>query len=90
MAKYYTHGMDRPSPPSGRRFLLRNSLRAIKLHEDSDRTIDNEGFLVQIPPGEIVETDGGKRISGMRNVIWKGEFYALFESDLLGNSEPAG
>jgi hypothetical protein len=76
------------SPPSGQRFRVRKSLRAVKLHPEADRTVDNQGFLVQIPAGEIVETDGKTRLSGMRNVIWRGEFYALFEQDLLARSEP--
>ncbi len=76
------------SPPSGRRFRVTKSLRAVKLHPDADRSVDNEGFLVQIPAGELVETDGEPRVSGMRNVIWAGELYALFEQDLLANSEP--
>lgn len=63
------------------------ALRAIKLYPDADRTIDNEGFLVQIPAGEIVETDGRTRLSGMRNVLWNGELYALFEEDLLTNAD---
>jgi hypothetical protein len=60
----------------------------VKLHPEADRTVDNQGFLVQIPAGEIVETDGKTRLSGMRNIIWHGEFYALFEQDLLARSEP--
>ncbi|MDQ6759766.1 MAG: hypothetical protein M3Z32_07875 [Acidobacteriota bacterium] len=74
------------SPPSGQRFRVTKPLRAVKLHPDADRSIDNEGFLVQIPAGEVVETDGQTRVSGLRNVIWRGEFYALFEEDLLARS----
>ncbi|MGI8744877.1 MAG: hypothetical protein ACR2NN_20355 [Bryobacteraceae bacterium] len=76
-----------PSPPHGTRFRVIQPLRAIKLHPEADRTLDNQGFLTQIPAGEILEVDGRKRISGMRNVIWNAEFYALFEEDLLTQCE---
>lgn len=77
-----------PSPPHGARFRLKKRLSAVKLHPDADRTVDNEGVAVQIPAGEVVMVDGQKRISGMRNALWNGEMYAVFEQDLLDNSDP--
>ncbi len=77
-----------PSPPHGARFRLKKRLSAVKLHPNVDRAIDNEGVAVQIPTGQVVAVDGEKQISGMRNVVWNGEMYAVFEQDLLANSEP--
>lgn len=76
------------SPPQGSRFLLTKSLRAVKLDDPVSLSIDNPGILTMIPAGETLEVDGVYRISGMRNVIWKGKFYALFEVDLLANAKP--
>jgi hypothetical protein len=77
----------RPSPPSGTKFKLKKRLSAVKLHPDVDRTIDNQGVAVHIAAGEVIILEGQKRVSGMRNVIWNGELYALFEQDLLDTAE---
>lgn len=59
----------------------------MKLHPDADRTLDTEGVAVQIPAGTVIQLDGIAELSGLRNVIWQSEFYALFERDLLANAE---
>ena len=76
------------SPRPGTVLRLRKPLGAVKLNTDVDQTTDTHGLAVQIPVGSVIEVEGVARLSGMRNVIWEDRLYALFERDLLSNSEP--
>ena len=76
------------SPSHGMRLRLKTSVSAVKLDPEADRTINIKGVAVQIPAGEVVEVDGEMRLRGLRCVVWGGKLHAMFEQDLLANSEP--
>ena len=63
----------------------------LKIAEEPSRArtmINIKGIAVQIPAGEVVEVDGEMRLRGLRYVVWGGKLHAMFEKDLLANSEP--
>ena len=75
------------SPSHGMLLRLKTSVSAGKLDPEADRTI-NKGIAVRISAGEVVEADGEMRFRGLRYVVWGGKLHAMFEQDLLANSEP--
>jgi hypothetical protein len=79
--------MRNPGAPI--RYKIRKPLQAVKLAEHPGSSLrDPTGTLVQIPAEVIVELEGGVGESGLINVIWNGEFFSVFNEDLLEKAGP--
>jgi len=77
------------SPKSPIRYKVLKPLQAVKLAEHPGSSLrDPTGTLIQIPAEVIVEIEGSVANSGLINVLWKGEFFSVFNEDLQEKAAP--
>lgn len=71
------------------RYKIAEPLQAVKLADHPGSSLrDPTGTLVLIPAGDIVEIEGGVAESGLMNIQWNGEFFAVFNEDLEQKAAP--
>lgn len=73
--------MRGPRPPV--RYKVGVPIHAVKLEAHPGSSLpDPTGTLVEIPVDAIIEVEGQAARSGLINVLWKGEVFAVFNEDL--------
>jgi hypothetical protein len=69
------------------RYTLSAPVSAVKLQDHPGSALRSPTeLLVSIPAGAIVELEGSVSRSGLVNVFWNGEVFAVFHDDLAGNA----
>ena len=76
------------SPKQSIRYKLSTALHAVKLENHPGSSLrDPTGTLVEIPVGSVLEPEGAVGRSGLINVLWNGEAFAVFYEDLQEKAE---
>jgi hypothetical protein len=77
-----------PEKPSRVRYRLSKPVRAVKMQEHPGSSLRNPtGNLVEIPANAVVELEGMAAPSGLSNVFWNGDVFAVFYEDLEENGQ---
>jgi hypothetical protein len=71
-------------PPT---FRVSSPLAAIRVNA-APANRDDLGAFSTIPIGSTIQLDGNTTLSGFVDVLWNGERYALFPSDLEAKATP--
>ena len=75
--------MNLPEPNRQIHIKLSHVVRAVKLQEQAGSSLRSPtNTLVEIPPGGIVEIEGAAAPSGLCNILWNGDVFAVFYEDL--------
>lgn len=70
------------------RYRLSKPVRAVKMQEHPGSSLRNPtGTLIEIPVNAVVELEGMADASGLSNVFWNGEAFAIFYEDLEENGQ---
>jgi hypothetical protein len=70
------------------RYKIASPLQAVKLEEHPGSSLrDPTTTLIELPIDAILEAEGGVAHSGLINVLWNGQAFAVFYEDLQENSE---
>ena len=78
-------------PGSLIRYRLSKPVRAVKMQDHPGSSLRNAtGTLVEIPANAVIELEGLAAPSGISNVFWNGEPFAVFYEDLKENAQIAG
>ncbi|HEV2202011.1 MAG TPA: hypothetical protein VGR73_19500 [Bryobacteraceae bacterium] len=63
-------------------------MRAVKMQDHPGSSLRNAtGTLLEIPADAVVEMEGLAAPSGLSNVLWNGEAFAVFYEDLEENGQ---
>jgi hypothetical protein len=68
-------------------YAVLSTLSAIKLNP-KPRHRDDLGTVLRIPPGTTLQVHGDANMSGMSEVSWNTERYAIFNVDLREKTRP--
>jgi hypothetical protein len=70
------------------RYRLSKPVTAVKMEEHPGSSLRNAtGTLVKIPADAVVELEGTAAPSGLSNVLWNGDAFAVFYADLEENAQ---
>lgn len=69
-------------------YRLSKPVRAVKMQEHPGSSLRSPtGTLLEIPDNAVVELEGRADASGLSNVFWNGEVFAVFCEDLEENGQ---